>query len=110
MRNELRTFFFPSEKLNGQHDSSLLLTDTFGSIKYGRTFFITGIGILATVNYYQYLKDKKILKVEVSKISDVKDYIYHRSKVQGRRGEQSLSLCRKIVNTVLFFWKLLTNT
>lgn len=80
--------------------------DTSGSIKYGRTFFITDIGILATVNYYQYLKDK-ILEVEVLKICNVKDYIYHERKVQGRRAEQSLNLQRMIANTLLFFWKLL---
>lgn len=71
-------FLFNSEKLNVKYDSGLLLMDTSGRIKYGRIFFITGTGILDTENYYQYLKDKKILKVEVSKISDVKDYIYHR--------------------------------
>jgi len=75
--------------------------DTSGSIKYGRTFFIIDIGNLVTVNYYQHLKDK-ILKVNVSKLSDVKDYIYQGSKLQGRRGEQSLSLCRMIVKAVLF--------
>lgn len=77
--------------------------DTPGSIKYGKTFFITGIGILATVNYYQYLKDKKISEAEASKISNVKDYIYHGLKLQGRRGEQLLNLHRRIVNAVLFF-------
>lgn len=65
------------------------------------------MGILATVNYYQYLKDKKILEVEISNICNVKDYIYHELKVQGKRGERSLNIHRMIVNTLLLFWKLL---
>lgn len=46
--------------------------DTSGSIKCGRTFFITGTEVLAMLNYHQYLKGKKVLKVEVSKISNGK--------------------------------------
>lgn len=38
--------------------------DVSGSIKYGRTFFITGIVILAAVSYYQRLKGK-IFKAEI---------------------------------------------
>lgn len=74
--------------------------------QYKEEHFLSQTGILATVNYYQYLKDK-ILEVEVSNICNVKDYIYHELKVQGKRGERSLNLHRMIVNTLLLLWKVL---
>lgn len=60
--------------------------DNSGSIKCGRTFFITGTEVLAVLNYHQYLKDKKVLKVEVSKISNVKGL--HLSWVKTARQER----------------------
>lgn len=56
--------FFLLRKMKWQYDSGLLLMDISGSIKYGRTFFITGIVILAAVSYYQRLKGK-IFKAEI---------------------------------------------
>lgn len=58
--------FFLLRKMKWQYDSGLLLMDDSGSIKYGRTFFISGIVILATVSYYQHLKGK-IFKAEIKK-------------------------------------------